>query len=137
MGHGPRRLWIIWAACGWHATVGLLLLAGPYPCDITPLSTISSLVQSHVAVGLFFLAISCLALLAMFRLRWWHVLFMLPQQFVLVASVWDGLLAAFQSHYADGTPCPWQHILADQCWALWACLAHTAAVWESFSEAKR
>ena len=22
-------------------------------------------------------------------------------------------------------------------WALWACLAHTAAVWESFSEAKR
>ena len=132
-----RIRWIIPAACGWHATIGLLLLFGSYPCDITPMATVCALASDRFALGLFFLAISGSALLAMARLRWWHVLLMLPQQAVLVASAWDGLAAAYGAHYADGTPCPWQHILADQCWAVWACLAHTAAVLESFREARR
>ncbi len=58
------------------------------------------------------------------------VLLVLPQQAALFITMFGGLAAVLQSHYADGVPRPWPFILADQLPAILLAVAHLAGIVE-------
>jgi len=58
----------------------------------------------------------------------WSVLFLIPQQILLMMSAAGAIEAIFISQYADGVIRAWSFIAADQAYSVIAAIGHTLAM---------
>jgi len=104
-----------------HILWGVLLCLDQKTGNATPIAILFVLLgQSKILViGLLWLVAFLAGGFVNFRIRKATNIkilsfLLIPQQLVLWLSAGAGLYASYLKHYADGTPCDWGHILADQ-----------------------
>ena len=111
-----------------HLVWAMLILLEPAALNTTPINA-SVVFNSTGATAAMMVSVAMLAIVGIFQHKWRvGIVFLLPQQGVLVASAWGALGAVLAGAYADGVPRPQLFILADQFPAMLAAALHTVAL---------
>lgn len=127
------KQWIIWYAIVLHWIWGVSLLSSDSPLGVTAVSSIVSLgVVSSMTAGIYFLLISCLALVGLGAPKKVGVWFILPQSLTLIFSAYGAIMAMVAGRFADGVPRPASFLIADQAPAVIAAFFHLVAVTDNY-----
>lgn len=113
--------YIVLSACVMHFYWAILLFISPTSALATPVSVLVTILEGSVPLTIIVLLIVAMLALSFIVIRQNKIVsvnmfsvFLLPQLVVLFLSAERGLVAGWQGKYADGTVCPWAHILVDQ-----------------------
>lgn len=114
-----------------HLYWGVLLLFSAAPLKATPLSVFARHASPHALIGVALILVAVAALVAL-RLESGRrtLLWLAPQQMVLIGSAGAVLRATLTQQYADLTVVAggWKHISTDQTPVIVLMLAHLAAL---------
>lgn len=125
--------WIIWFAILTHLLWGILILIhGESVTWITAIHYTLKLGFSVNWLGITYLLIGILSIIGLFRkhLDFYGILFILPQQFLLMHSAFGAIQCMIISQFADGVIRPREFIMADQFPSIFLAVGHTCALIE-------
>jgi hypothetical protein len=111
-----------------HITWAILLMIDSSAVGATAISGLANIFYDHVVLSVTLILAGILALLAAFTPLPWMILFMLPQQTLLLISAFGVISAIASSQFADGVVRPRAFIGADQIDMVYAALCHAAAI---------
>ena len=114
-----------------HILWGIGLQLSPESVGVTAIAHTAKYFRDNAtATGLFLFVVgaSAAASLKLKHLYWPSLVLVVPQQIVLLNSLWGSLWCAWHSMYADKTPHPGGFIFNDQGIHVWVGLFHTIAV---------
>ena len=137
--HNPMyKLMIVWYAIIIHWIWGCMLLSSPSPLGITAISAVSKfgLVNPSQAALLYFI-VSFLAMVGLMAPKWSGLVFLIPQQVVLIVSAWGAINAMVLGQFADGVIRPIPFLVADQAPAVVSAVLYLVALIASFLDKQR
>ena len=111
-----------------HASWALLIAISPAAVGATPVAAINYVFPTRNTLVLILVIVSLLGLCGLLVSIPWSVLFLLPQQSMLLISAIGAIEAIASSQYADGVIRPMAFIAADQIHVVFASLGHAAAI---------
>ena len=130
-----RINWIVVAAIVVHGLWGLILLFDSSPLHTTPLGHLP--IKHHVGAGIFLLLVSVSAAVPIFKPKLdttiWGLVLTMPQQWLLMSSVFTAIVSAWAGKYPDGyVPNQWGNphlfIVVDQLWPIIGMTCHTLSL---------
>jgi hypothetical protein len=65
---------------------------------------------------------------ALFQVGWMRLIVFVPQNLLLGAMAFGGVIAMIKGAYLDGTPMTWPHIYNDQIWVAAMWVVHSSAI---------
>lgn len=135
MGGNPsqRNSWIVWYVIAMHWLWGSMLQLGTAPLGITAISSLTHFgFVSAPYVGLMLLTVSMLAAISRAAPKSVSLLFMIPQQLVLVVSALGAITAMQTGTFADGEVRPIPFIVADQAPSVLIAVFHILSVYSNY-----
>ena len=128
-----ERKWIIWWAIIVHFAWGILLLSDASPLGITAIHEFTLLSLPRHVISILFIVIAAMAAWGVLhkpKFEITRVLFLLPQQMLLVISAVGAAKAMWLSQFADGVIRPREFLIADQIPVILTAIFHTLAILE-------
>jgi hypothetical protein len=133
--------WIVWVACATHlywGTVILLTHRSPPPnaTHVNAIHHLLTVFPNAVVLGLVLIGVALGASISLIRRegvrRRRDVLYIVPQQGVMIFSALAAIQSSAMQTFADGAPYPWYFISVDQCWHVFNGIGHTLALWQMY-----
>lgn len=129
--HDPiRRSWMLWFVVTQHVLTGLVLLSYPEAHIATPVHAVTIWFGVKLAIVNYFV-VSGLAAISLLASLWpvfLRLIFLLPQQTLVLLAAFGAVFAVLNGHYADGTIVARPHIFVDQLACILAVVFHTVAL---------
>ena len=128
-----ERKWIIWWAVIVHFVWGILLLVDVSPLGITAIHEFALLGLPRYVISALFIvaaAMSTWGLVHKPKSDIIRILYLLPQQMLLVISAVGAAKAMWLSQFADGVIRPREFLIADQMPVILTAIFHTLAILE-------
>lgn len=123
----PISIMVIYC-CILHLEWAALLFIDPAAAGATPVSALHRFVGSIGFLQFTLILASALALTGLSVKSPWGVLYLIPQQCLLMISAVGALRAIYLGQFADGVLRPYAFIAADQLHIVLAALGHATAI---------
>lgn len=128
-----RNPWIVWYAICMHWVWGGLLLTDTAPLGVTSINSLTHFgFVTAPYVGLMFLTVAFLAAISRATPKPVGILFILPQQLVLIVSALGAVEAMRTGTFADGTVRSIPFLIADQIPAILIAVFHILCVYTTY-----
>jgi len=132
-----HKFWIIWVAVVIHVLWGVSILFDPTPLNATPLYTIDAFLgRSRIWLAFALFTSAYFAAFGVIRKAEErdpaHLIWFIPQQFLLVLSAFGAIRAIIEGQYADGTVIDSWHIFSDQLPIVVIGVMYVLSIWEHF-----
>jgi hypothetical protein len=111
-----------------HLFWSVLIYFDESTMDATAVAALHSWLPNQVALSFVVAAAALCAIVGLFTRTPLIVLFLIPQQLVLMASASGAIEAIWLSQFADGVVRSRAFLAADQCYSILAALGHTIAI---------
>jgi hypothetical protein len=122
---------MVWFASLVHLFQGVALLFYPEAGNATPTKILVDTFGHHVIAGIGLIIVSSFAVYSLLRHRGdkkGTILYLIPQQIIMMLSAYESSQAIILSQYADGVIRSRAFIFADQMATIMAAIVHTVAI---------